>query len=386
MKRLLTVLLYAVFLWSCHFTDEPHFLQYPFREFGSLPADFSQGNIIWDDFAAPGAFSYTTTEAPIGAGTQQIISGISYWNETDVLAVVVPPELVIYPEAPFRDFSMLYSFTLEDSPTCCFLYSLFEESVGTHFYLQTYNFLTDGVSASLTYAAQQELLASDFPNVTGWGSILYKYSNGRLYLLSDDGQTIFDFSYVVSANGLSDPKESYAAFATMEGIIGDYFLPVTGADTFWGTGRVEINSFYHSPYSDISVYTTMQTDSGTNETYQFIIIWDGAVLSGVPLTDSEISYTGSLTGAATNFIETSDLIVTSSQGKYVNTKEIAVNNYALEKVSALQLSQLEFYTAMHTAAYGEILLFTDSMDTGDGRDIRLYYLPLSYMIEKGAQP
>ncbi len=112
----------------------------------------------------------------------------------------------------------------------------------------------------------------------------YYYEDDRLYLIKvEAADLVYEFSYKVTTDGITDPQERPGGFASAQEIIDDYFLAETEAETFWGDERFNIVDYYYDVDTDNSYFIGYQDLALENDQLYFAFNYEDGDLGGEKL-------------------------------------------------------------------------------------------------------
>lgn len=141
----------------------------------------------------------------------------------------------------------------------------------------------DGGKLDFTIETGSSIEAGDF-SLSDLEPDYYYFEDDRLYFIKvEAGNLVYEFSYKVTTDGITDPRERPGGFASTQEIIDDYFLAETEAETFWGEGRFNIVDYYYDVDTDNSYFIGYQDLALENDQLYFAFNYEDGDLGGEKL-------------------------------------------------------------------------------------------------------
>ena len=363
------VLLAAVIISGCFLLEEPLFLIYPFEELTVWKDidNIEDYKIIYD----------TGSEKSFYLLDSRDDYQYDYDGDKDRLSLelrYIQDESIVSNELFISGTDRLINLVPLDEEGLFAL--ILRSSTSNNGVIQIYSVSIKDNEAEFSLKAEREVVPADFDSMNGpvtphmgW------YEDGRLYLACPGDDVIYDISYKVDGNSISDPKETFTSFlSTTEAVSGD--------DQFWDIDTLNLRDFYHDSNEGLSYYLLTRKEHFTHKETLFLIAYNGSIEEK---EEFELkSYTTELEIVKTN----GDLLESRAIDPEDGPFRLSITGYeidnGLEQNKAVHVIDTGDYTYyLGQRNYNDIhsILVGIEFDD-DSLDFVIYSLPYSYFLEE----
>lgn len=249
----------------------------------------------------------------------------------------------------------------------------------------------DGGELSFTIETDATILAGDFPSSPpDLDPDYYYFEDDRLYFIKvEAADLVYEFSYKVTTDGITDPQERPGGFASAQEILDDYFLAETEAETFWGDERFNIVDYYYDVDTDNSYFIGYQDLALENDQLYFAFNYEDGSLGGEKLDFETLQGTDVINGDGDIILELEET-QTESEEEHQDQFILTLSDKNLNKTATITMNidDGHDWRYLGTAELDgtEKVLFihpiSNENDGGDYESVAIYSLPLDFFYER----
>ncbi len=368
MPRLTIVIVSGLLFLTCDtFVWEPPFLEYPFTQEAYFDTERDQWEReILPDKSTPGCFFVFDNQ----------------WNSNDNKL-----DILYYDKESDKTYSGKIELDGGNTPHMflpsekerSFILIADNDSTGIDTVL-LYDFSLSGDSLDLSLLSEGIVDVNDFPPLIDLGPENYYFENETLHFIDVATDNVRDLSYEVDDGGPGNPAEQFSTPPSTQNIISDYFIPETGAESFWSsTSTFRVERYLFNDDEDVSYYIGFQqVDVGDDYVY-IALSYDGSDVEGAFIDYEDVEYYDIIDGGGRLLFKQDD-IAENGVGSYT----ITVTDFDLSNPASIVIDKNFSVRYLGAVSWDgeEKLLFEHAGGNEDETMTAVYSLPLSFFKER----